>query len=171
MGRAVLEEIARYHNDVVDSLGLYFSEKSPDFLSRFSAYSAEEVQTELTRRLEETELRSAFVILTIVEAAFRLDYKYRCEKKLEDDLSRAFRAIHRSRKNGVRLDEDIFETWRQKQTSSRGLIGDLRGAFKFRHWIAHGRYWEPKLGRKYDFDSVYDLADIVFGNLSLLKIP
>jgi hypothetical protein len=36
MGRAVLEEIARYHNDVVDSLGLYFSEKSPDFLSRFS---------------------------------------------------------------------------------------------------------------------------------------
>ena len=70
----------------------------------------------------------------------------------------------------MRLDEDIFETWRQKQTSSRGLIGDLRGAFKFRHWIAHGRYWEPKLGRKYDFDSVYDLADIVFGNLSLHEI-
>ena len=31
-------------------------------------------------------------------------------------------------------------------------------AFKYRHWLAHGRYWEPKLGRIYDYYSLYDLA-------------
>ena len=38
------------------------------------------------------------------------------------------------------------------------LIGDVRGAFKFRHWVAHGRYWVAKLGRKYDFAYVHLLA-------------
>jgi uncharacterized protein YutE (UPF0331/DUF86 family) len=55
------------------------------------------------------------------------------------------------------LDEDIFEAWKANVTGSKRLIGELRGAFKFRHWLAHGQYWELK-SRKYDFSSVYDLA-------------
>ena len=40
---------------------------------------------------------------------------------------------------------------------------DLKGAFKFRHWLAHGRYWDPNLGRKkYDFQSLYALAEEFF---------
>jgi hypothetical protein len=38
------------------------------------------------------------------------------------------------------------------------MIGALRGALNFRHWIAHGRYWEPKLGRAYGFADIYNLA-------------
>jgi hypothetical protein len=185
MGKAALEAIAEYYYDVMASLTLYVSEECPDFLARLDKEVPEflarflgeptdklraELMKRLEERLEETELRSAFVILTIVEAAFRLDYKYRCEKKLKDDLSRDFRAIYKDRKTAVRLDEDIFEAWKQNQPDSRKLIDDLREAFGFRHWLAHGRYWKPKLGRKYDFDSVYDLADIVFGNLSLHEI-
>jgi hypothetical protein len=70
----------------------------------------------------------------------------------------------------VRLDEDIFEAWRQNHPDSQKVIGELRGAFLLRDWFAHGRYWEPKLGRKYDFDYVYTLADVVFDNLSLHEI-
>jgi hypothetical protein len=44
------------------------------------------------------------------------------------------------------------------------VIGDLKGAFKYRHWLAHGRYWEPKLGQKYDYYSVYILAESIFGS-------
>lgn len=80
---------------------------------------------------------------------------------MKDSLSRAFRAIYKSRKTRVSLESDIFEAWIENSTGSRQLISELRGAFKFRHWLAHGRYWEPKLGRKYDFNFVYSLADDV----------
>jgi hypothetical protein len=104
-----------------------------------------------------------------LEAAFRVDYECRCQRKMKDDLSRAFRAIYRSRKTSVSLDEDIFEAWGQNSTESRQLIGELRGAFKFRHWLAHGRYWKPKLGRKYDFSYVYLLAENVLHALPLCE--
>jgi hypothetical protein len=52
----------------------------------------------------------------------------------------------------------------------RKLIGDLRGAFNFRHWLAHGRYWEPKLGRNYDFVTVYGLAASVLSSFPLLGL-
>src|SRR5271165_2086491 len=185
MGKATLEAIAEYHYDVVASLRLYVSEESPDFLARlneeapeflasFLAEPTDKLRAELMKRLavrlEETDLRSAFVILTIVEATFRLDYKYRCEKRLKDDLSRDFRAIYKDRKTAVRLDEDIFEAWKRNYPDSQRLISELRGAFGLRDWFAHGRCWEPKLGRKYDFDYVYTLADVVLVTFHFVKI-
>jgi len=35
MGKSALLNIAEYHNDVVSSLRLYFSDASPNFLARF----------------------------------------------------------------------------------------------------------------------------------------
>lgn len=158
MAKAAILDIAEYHNDVLASLKLYFSQVTPSFAARFVGRHPHEV---LAFRVEETDLRSALAVLTSIEAAFRVDYECRCQKRMKDDLSRAFRAIHKLRKARVSLEEDIFEAWRANSTGSRQLIGDLRGAFKFRHWLAHGRYWEPKLGRKYDFNFVYSLADDV----------
>jgi hypothetical protein len=152
-----ITEIASYHNDLVSSLRLYFSNPSPSFEERFLGYSHSEITDELKERIEETDRRSALAILISLERAFRLDYEYRREKKIKGDLFKAFRAIHKSGKRNVRLDEDIFEAWKANVTGSKRLIGELRGAFKFRHWLAHGQYWELK-SRKYDFSSVYDLA-------------
>ncbi len=73
MASTALVDIAEYHNDVVASLKLYFSfGRRPD-----------EVAVELTDRLEETDLRSSFVVLARLEAAFRIDYEYRCRKKMK----------------------------------------------------------------------------------------
>lgn len=158
MANSAIFEIAEYHNDVLSSLRLYFSQVPASFGARFVGRRFDEV---LASRVEETDLRSALAILTNIEAAFRVDYESRCQKKMKDSLSRAFRAIYKSRKTRVSLESDIFEAWIENSTGSRQLISELRGAFKFRHWLAHGRYWEPKLGRKYDFNFVYSLADDV----------
>lgn len=160
-------EVAEYHNDVVASLK-YFSKTSPSFLS--TRYFGRPLGDVLAARIEETDLRSAFFVLTAVEAAFRIDYLCRCQKKMKDELSRAFRAIYKDREENVSLDEDIFETWKEKSCApGPRLIGELRGAFNFRHYLAHGRYWEPKLGRKYDFNFIYSLADDVLSAFPLLK--
>jgi hypothetical protein len=162
-------EIAGHHNVVVSSLRLYFSEISPYYQERFFGYRPEEAKTEAKGELDghitETELRSSLAILACLEATFRTDYDYRCQKKLKDSLSRAFRNIYKNRKNRIGLEDEIFETWKEERPEFSQLVGELRAAFKLRHWLAHGRYWHPKLGRKYDFVSIYNLADAVFTNL------
>ena len=71
-------------------------------------------------------------------------------KDQPDSVSRAFRKLFKSRGQNVRLDEEIWEVWRQSYPSTSPLISQLRGVFHFRHWLAHGRYWQ--VGNKYDFE-------------------
>ncbi len=155
-----LKDLAEYHADVVSSLRNYFG-GATHLYSRFIGYSSAEISNELALRLQETDLRSALAVMARIEAMFRIDYECRCQKRLKDNVSRAFRELRKSRHKRVRLDEDIFEVWLSHSFVERWIIGELRGAFKFRHWLAHGRYWVPKLGKKYDFTGIYLLAEMV----------
>ena len=152
-----LHQTFTHHNDVSDSLNLFFSDQSPFYESRFLGLKSVEVDQLLLERLEELDLTTTMSILAAVEAAFRIDYLKRSYRKKRDVLSRQFRVLYLKNKERVSLEDEIFEVWK-KNTDQPGLIGELRGAFRFRHWLAHGRFWEPKLGRKYDLTYVYQLA-------------
>ena len=157
-----LDELAAYYEDIVASLRLYFSPAAPTFAARFAGKRLDEVGKELASRLDESDTRSAFAVLTSLEASFRIDFDVRCRKRLKDDLSVYFRRVEKTRKNAVRLDEDILEGWKRHTDVLPTLIGDLRSAFKFRHWLAHGRYWTPKLGRRrYDFAYIHLIAESI----------
>lgn len=149
------EELAAYHDDFTASLYLYFSPAAPTFRNRFAGYSADEIASELQSRLLESDVRSSLAVLTSLEAHFQTDFNVRCRRRLKDPLSVHFRSIERTRRDRVRLDEDILDGWRKHSNASGTLIGQVRAAFKFRHWLAHGRYYSPKLGQKYDFDGLY----------------
>ena len=165
---ASLGGAAQYHHDVVESLRRYFNPDSPHSLARLDTFTEPRVAVRPADYLEETGLRSSLAMLTSMEAAFQLDYQYRCQKKLKDDLSRAFRAIYKRKPDYVRLEKDIFDAWNSYASGAQQLVGELRGAFKFRNWLAHGRYWTPRLGRIYSFENLYRLADEVFCTLPLL---
>jgi hypothetical protein len=155
-----LLEISAHSQDLESSLSLYYSPGSPSYFKRFVGYAASEVNAELQQRLNEADLTSSLTVLAAVEAAFRIDYLKRCYRKGKDPVSRAFRDIYKEKKQHASLEDDIFEVWSSKSSGAGSTIGQLRGAFKFRHWLAHGRYWTPKLGRRYDFDDVFALADL-----------
>ena len=154
-------EIDAHHKDSIDSFQLYFSPNSPAYTIRFLGESHASVQIQLNQRIQETETRSIFALLTSLEATFRIDFDSRCRRRLKDDLSRFFRATERKRGDAVRLDQDILEGWKQHSSASPQLIGQLRGAFKLRHWIAHGRYWAPKLGQTYTFNMVATMTSAI----------
>jgi hypothetical protein len=156
-----LDEIAKYHEDAVSALELFFNDTSTYSAERFIGYTPAERAGELKKHIDETSLRSILIILASLEASFRVDYEFRCQKRFKDDLSRAFRSIHKEKEDRVSLDEDIFEVWKTYLVESKRLIGELKTAFRFRHWLAHGRYWQPKIGRSFDYESVYDLAAAV----------
>lgn len=166
-GFPFLVQAADYHNDVIESLRHCFTSEEPFLLTRLGAFSESEKAVLLSEHHEETDLRSSLAILTLMEAAFRVDYRYRCENRLKDPLSRAFRDKYKRKREKVSLEEELFDAWSKHESGARVFISELRGAFRFRHWLAHGRYWIPKLGRKYDFNSLYGLADAVLCGLPL----
>ncbi|WP_395142894.1 hypothetical protein [Armatimonas sp.] len=135
---------------------------------RFTGYSEEEVSEELKIRLEENESSSVLTIMSGLEASFRIDYLQRCYKKEKDGLSREFRDMYKQYESSIRLEDGILSAWKNQMLVDHILIGNIRGAFKYRHWLAHGRYWTPKLGQKYDYDSVYLLAEEVYSTFPFI---
>lgn len=163
-----LPEIATHHHDLSSSLTQYFHLDTASYQVRFAGYTRAEIIDELGQRLDEVDLTSSLAVLATVEAAFRIDYLQRCYRRKKDDVSRAFRALYQAKKQEVSLDQDIFGTWAKKSSVSKQIIGELRGVFRFRHWLAHGRYWTPKLGRRYDFTDVFALADLAIRSFPFL---
>ena len=153
-----LQEIAEYHQDAGDSLRGFFSPLAVRVNVRYLFSTEAELSTILAMRLAETELRSCFAILSLIEAVLRVDYATRCSARLKDPLSRDFRNLFKRYGNRISFEEDILRLWSEHHPELKREIGELRGAFRFRHWLAHGRYWAPKLGRKYDFTEVFLLA-------------
>jgi hypothetical protein len=154
-----IEGVARMHDDTAKSLRFYYT--APCLAQRdpkFVGYSIEDVRQELDERLCELDRSAALGVLSALEASFRTDFLWRCYERRKDDLSRRFRELHKLKENRAALEDDILEAWKQHVPTEKALISEIIGAFKYRHWLAHGRYWIPKLGKRRDFFSVYLLA-------------
>lgn len=161
-----LQKYAAHHDDVEKSLLQYFGAAGRLGNARFVGYTNSEVDSELHDRLDEVGTAAAMTVLAAVEAAFRIDYLQRCYQKRKDPISRAFREVYKIKMVKASLEDDILAIWKENTPKAAFDLGALTGALKFRHWIAHGRYWAPKLGQQYDYVTVYGLATSVLQFLS-----
>ena len=156
-----LAQINRYYSDVEASVRNYFSVRNARLTDRFVGYTPQALAREMASVLEEHARSTSMSILAALEAAFRLDFLLRCYKRRRDPLSRAFREVHLEKGQRVSL-MDIFSLWQLHSNVSPSVIATLERVFKYRHWLAHGRYWTPKIGREYDYDDIYTLAESIY---------
>lgn len=155
-----LDTIRGFHVDCEESLKLYYSPTQANTNHRFFSYSKAELSEELAQKIAELELRSSFVILTMLEAYFRIDYRRRVNEKRKDALSSHFRSLYRIKQERASLESDIFDAWMNHTSGTRRMISDLKRLFKYRHWFAHGRYWTLRVGRhEYDYETIHQLAE------------
>ena len=154
-----LLDIALHHSDLENALSAYLSPMTEKSGARFVGYRSEELRRELLARRAEIDLSSSLNVLAAIEAAFRIDYLRRCQEKRKDGISRSLRKIRGTKGSRASLEDDILLVWSAQSDGSKTIVSALRGALKFRHWLAHGRYWTPRLGRKYDFHSIYLIAE------------
>ena len=164
-GTESLEDIANYQLDAERSLRLYFSQDNPNFTAIFAGYRMSDVETMLAGILTETDMRSGLVLMARIEAAFRIDYKERSKKKEADAISIELRKLWKKKGKNARLEDEIWDVWRDIGPPTKQIIGQLRSVFKFRHWLAHGRYWN--IGNKYDFQTLYLLTSAVLSSFPL----
>lgn len=164
-----LMQVAKHFVDVEASIRHFFSPSTASHHPRFFGYTIREIEQERNERGEELDISSCFAALSCVEAAFRIDYLQRCYARKRDPLSRHFRQLYKNVEARVSFEEDLLEAWKQHCAVPATLIGDLRAAFRFRHWLAHGRYWVPKFGRRYDYASISLLASQVFATFPFVR--
>ena len=98
-----------------------------------------------------------FDVLAATEAILRIEFAARVAARRKDTLSRRYRQIHRERAARVRLEEDILAALKEEGVPASAVSG-FRSALKLRHWLAHGKYWHPKLGRAYTFEHVFYIS-------------
>ena len=166
-----IKEIFKHYTDLCASLRLYFSANNPDYFTIFASETTSYVEELYRDRLDEVDLSYTLSLLASLEASFRVDYVCRCKLKLKDRLSQALRHIYKKKKEHARLEDDILDAWKNNTTVPPRIISDMIGAFNLRNWLAHGRWWVPRLGKKYDFISVYYLANAIHNSFPFEQIP
>lgn len=131
----------------------------------------EELDEYFESLLDEADAQACLFLIASAEATIRVDFLERVYERRKDRMSRVFRDIYKSRcehnKIKVRLDEDILDIWASEVAQAKTPVGTFKGALRFRHWLAHGRYWVPKLGRKYDPSGIVQLVIDLFGAIGL----
>jgi hypothetical protein len=135
-----------------------------DTPSRWVGATPEEVRRHFDKCRDVTEHVAALMLVAAAEAVLREDFEQRIRDRPKDGgVRRAFQQIKRERGTKIRLDEDILEAWTTHRATARTAIAGFRSALKFRHWMAHGQWWTPKLGRhRYRADDILTIVGNLF---------
>jgi hypothetical protein len=101
--------------------------------------------------------------ISATEGTLRADFFSKVFDKDKSDLGREFRTKYKAKGNKISLEEDIIESWKSNHPETKSDFGDLLGLLHYRHWLAHGRYWDIyKKGRIYKADETYGIAESIF---------
>lgn len=152
------DEIALHRNLLHQAVRDYFRAQPAEFRQRYRGARPEEVAEALNMALREIDRSAILALLAAIEAAFRVDYLNRVYRRRKDSFSRACRVLYSQVGHRAKLEKKLFKLWLTEGAASPCFIQHLIGAFQVRHWLAHGRYWSPRLGRYDDFDEIYALA-------------
>lgn len=68
----------------------------------------------------------------------------------------------------MNLEEDILDKWKEYKPACVNEIGTLKQILRFRNWLAHGRYWQPRFP-KYAPLQVYTIGKNLLDCLQILN--
>jgi len=148
-----IRQIVRYYESSEEAIRLFFQDTNP----LFANHTREELNIEYQLLIDELDKSTSLTILAAIEASFRLDYIERSKIKGRDTLTKSLKELYSDKKKKVSLPDEILRRWKKESTEKR-FISDFISALNYRDWLAHGRYWTARVGRRYDFYEVYSLA-------------
>ncbi len=152
--------LARYQHSLVEAIGT--NRPVPD---EFMGLTDRELGDQFQSFDQELQFAACLAMMSAAEATIRRDYALRTYRRKRDDLSRAMRDLYKERATRVSLSDELLELWQEHHPRCKRAIGEFRGAIRFRDWLAHGRWWMPKLGRSFRPEDVFDIADGLFQRL------
>lgn len=160
-----IENVEYYYFHSSKSLDLYFNKNN----TYFTGYSSSELKDELKENIEILDRMCSLEMLAMLEARFRMDYIYRCVHKKKDKLSLVLRTIYQEKQKKASLPDEILFSWKAVYPEHKKEIDRFKNALNYRHWLAHGRYWEPRLAQEYDYLSISLLSSEIIRKISFFE--
>ena len=134
--------------------------------ARFVGLTRDEVEEYFDALRDQLELLTMFELLGTTEAIMRIDFRGRVAAEKEDGLSKRYRDLDKIRGKKIRLKEDLLGAMKSEVLEPKA-ISAFRGALNLRDWIAHGRQWQPRLGRRYTPNDVFDICRDLIDSIPL----
>ena len=133
---------------------------SGDFIPEiYRDESLDELREQFASARKHLQYAAMLHLLTTAEALLRLAFEDLSKRKTKPAIFSRFRRIRRERREMIRLEEDILDTWIEVYPETARSIREFKGVAPLRDWLAHGRYWNPKIGRPaYEVIDIFDIA-------------
>lgn len=160
-----LKEIRYYYNRSNEAINCKYSPTDNlHYEEQFCGYTKEEVRKEADEIRNELSHTCSFYAMAYVESLFRIDSFVRVKHKCKGDVTPLIKKMVQSKEklSLVRF-EDLLDAWEATHADDRELFREVKQAFQFRHWMAHGRYWKPNdnIDKHFDFEDIYSLVSAV----------
>ena len=149
------EALRDFKNKIISS----FKSLNPVIYDKFLTFTLNELNDYFNKSDEELEHLVCFDLISATEALLRLDFHKKVHNKDKSELGRIFRQIYKEKGDKFSLEKDIIEKWKVSIPNEKSKFSNFLGLLKYRHWLAHGRYWPPKFGRKFTPDVTYGIVD------------
>ena len=131
--------------------------------NKFVTLTLDEINDYFDYSEEELEHLVSFDLISATEGILRTDFYKKVFDKDKSALGREFRNIYKQKVNKISLEEDIIESWKNINIATKSEFSSLLGLLNYRHWLAHGRYWNlHKKGRRYSVEETYGIAESIF---------
>ena len=130
------EALTRLGHSLLESI----KTNETEFSDRFFGMTPAEIRAELRKSSKELEREVTLALTASFEAMIRIDYMSRSKGKKKDAISVAYRELWSKHNRNARL-EDILDTWKEEACEAH-KVGKLKQLLQYRHWLAHGRYWD-----------------------------
>jgi hypothetical protein len=167
-----LIRIWEWYEETEQAINLYQQEVINGLISgkrvseTFSSMTRKEVKQYFSDHKKELEHIVSLNIIASTEASLRVDYLRRAlrGKRKKNKIDNKFKELYEKKGTRVSLRDEILEAWKEVHPDCTEAIGDFRGALNVRDWLAHGRYWIPRFGRKYNAILVFNISKNLFEN-------
>lgn len=134
--------------------------------SKFIGLNTDELNDYFKDSEEELEHLVCFDLISATEAVLRSDFYTKIYNKDKSDIGRTFRRLEKDKGNKISLESDIIDNWKEIVAIRKTDFSNFLGLLNYRHWLAHGRYWTPKLGQEYTPSITYNIAESIFDVVS-----
>jgi len=137
----------------------------------FLGFNFSEIQEYFDNQLSELEIITNFNLIASSEALLRRDFYLRIKQRKKDEISKEFKKIRKKQESRISLEDNLLKIWMLFIPEIKKYIDDYKKLLKYRHWLAHGRYWlleSRTTNRKYSIEEVVAIISILLDSMDII---
>ncbi len=165
-----LESIVNHHKGIVEAVKEYFSMLKKQEGLRWPEWmdvgdTPLELDEKCNSLLAEEGVRTCFALVGYIEDTFKAHFLYVINLDNQNSLFHIFSTIYSRKKTikNVSFRGDILDSWLTEMKMDQSFYDDLKKAFEFRNWFAHGRFFtlntDPAGNASYEYNTLRLLAE------------